>query len=55
MKDYYESADHVLFVNPIVRLLAKVFGNERYIIRCKTCNKIPVNLYGDYCLKCKIN
>ena len=50
---YYKTPKHVMFYNPIQRLLAKVFGPESCVMRCKTCNKIPTEMYGDYCFNHK--
>ena len=47
---YFESANDVLFFDPIVRLLARVFGPERFVIKCKTCGKIPTEVYGNKCV-----
>lgn len=47
---YFEKPEHVLFINPIVRFLSKIFGAKRLVVRCKTCGKIPTDLYGSYCL-----
>ena len=46
---YYKKSEDVLFFNPITRFLAKVFGPEKFIIRCKECGKIPTEMYGEYC------
>jgi len=47
---YYKKTEDVLFFSPITRLLAKVFGAKYFIYKCKTCRKIPTEIYGKYCL-----
>ena len=49
---YFSSADDVMFYNPIVRFLAKIFGNEKFVFRCKSCNKIPTELISGECKTC---
>lgn len=48
---YYEKPENVLFFSPVVRLLVRIFGPEHFVMRCKTCNKIPTDMYGEYCEK----
>jgi hypothetical protein len=48
--EYYKKAENVLFFNPIERLLAKIFGADKMVIKCKTCGKIPTEVYEGYCL-----
>ena len=47
--EYYNKSEHVLFHNPLTRLLAKIFGNKHFIYKCGVCDKIPTELYGDFC------
>jgi hypothetical protein len=47
--EYYNKSEHVLFHNPLSRLLAKIFGNKHFIYKCGVCDKIPTELYGDFC------
>lgn len=46
---FYKSPDQVLFFNPIERFLAKIFGAKRMVFKCKTCKKIPTEVFGGYC------
>jgi hypothetical protein len=48
---YFKSADDVLFLNSIPRFLARIFGNEALVIKCKVCKKIPTEVYGNVCLE----
>ena len=50
---YFNKAENVLFYNPMTRLLAKIFGPNNYIHKCKTCGKIPTEVWGEYCFKHK--
>ena len=47
---YYSKPEHVLFYNPITRLLARIFGAKHFVIKCRVCGKIPTEIYGDTCL-----
>jgi len=49
MVTYYKKAEHVIHFNPLTRFLVKIFGPEKFVIRCKTCGKIPTEVYGNYC------
>lgn len=49
--NYYKKPEDVLFFSPVVRLLARVFGPEYFVTRCKTCKLIPIEVYGGYCKK----
>ena len=49
MKKYYKTPDSVIFQDPVIRLLAKVFGNKHFVIRCRACGKIPCDVYGETC------
>lgn len=49
---YYNSPNQVLFYNPTIRFLARVFGNKYFVVKCKDCKKIPTDLYGFRCLDC---
>ena len=46
---YYKEPKDVMLIHPIQRFIARVFGKESQIWRCKTCNKIPTEMWGDYC------
>ena len=46
---YYENVNDVLFISPIMRIFAKIVGAKHVVCKCKTCGKIPTELYGDYC------
>jgi hypothetical protein len=46
---YYNKPEDVLFYDPIIRLVAKIIGPSKVVRRCKTCGKIPTELYGGYC------
>ena len=48
---YYNKPEDVLFIDPLTRFLTKIFGAEHFVIRCKVCNKIPTDVYGDTCIK----
>ena len=50
-KDYYDKPENVLFYDPVVRFLAKLFGSKYFIKKCEVCNKIPTELYGKRCKK----
>ena len=47
--EFFNEPKGVLFFNPIIRLLAKVFGHKYFIKRCKVCGKIPTEMYGKTC------
>jgi hypothetical protein len=47
----YFKKDNVIFMNPIIRFLSKIFGKENFVIRCEVCNKIPCDIYGNRCEK----
>ncbi len=47
---YYEKPENVIFFNPIDRLLVKILGADRMVIKCKACGKIPTEIYDGYCL-----
>jgi len=47
---YYSKPEHVLFYNPLTRLLARIFGAKHFVIKCRVCGKIPTEIYGDTCL-----
>jgi hypothetical protein len=47
---YYNKPENVLFYNPIIRLLAIIFGAKHFVIKCRVCGKIPTEIYGDTCL-----
>lgn len=49
---YFESAEHVMLIHPIHRFLAKIFGKDRIVHKCKDCKRIPTDVYGEYCLDC---
>ena len=51
---YFDSADQVLLIHPMERFMAKIFGKDRIVIKCKDCKRIPTDLYGSYCLDCSI-
>jgi len=46
---FYKEPKDVLFYHPFERFLAKIFGANSMVMRCKTCKKIPTEQYGDYC------
>lgn len=46
---YYKNPNDVLFYNPTVRFLAKIFGSKYFVQRCKECKQIPTEMYGEYC------
>ena len=48
---YYNKLEDVLFFNPTTKLLVKIFGAKYFVIRCKICNKIPAEIYGNTCLE----
>jgi len=48
--EYYSNPENVLFINPIIRLLARIFGAKHFVVKCKVCGKIPTEIYGDTCL-----
>ena len=48
--EYYNKPENVLFINPITRLLVKIFGAKYFVIKCRVCGKIPTEIYGDACL-----
>lgn len=47
---YYDKPEDVIFRSPVIRLLVKIFGPNRFVYRCKTCGKIPADLYEGHCL-----
>jgi len=47
---YYNKPENLLFINPITRLLAKIFGAKYFVTKCRVCGKIPTAVYGDTCL-----
>jgi|TARA_R110000851_G_scaffold73614_2_gene162379 hypothetical protein len=47
---YYSKPEHVLFYNPKITLLSKIFGAKHFVIKCKACGKIPTEMHGDFCL-----
>ena len=47
---YYNKPEDVLFYNPFIRLLTKIFGPKHFVVKCKVCGKIPTEIYGDTCL-----
>lgn len=49
---YFKSAQDVIFINPIQRFCAKIFGKDRLVIKCKDCKKIPTEVIGGYCWNC---
>lgn len=51
---YFDSAEQVIFTNPINRFLAKIFGKNIMVHKCKDCKRIPTDVYGEYCLDCSI-
>jgi hypothetical protein len=51
---YFDSADQVLLIHPLERFIARIFGKDRIVIKCKDCKRIPTDLYGSYCLDCSI-
>jgi len=51
--EYYNKPENVLFINPITRLLAKIFGAKYFVTKCRVCEKIPTDVYGDTCLDAK--
>jgi len=52
---YFESADDVLFLNSIPRFLARIFGNEALVIKCKECKQIPTEIISGYCWNCSLS
>ena len=46
---YYNKPKNVLFINPILRLLSKIFGAKYFVTKCRVCGKIPIDVYGDTC------
>ena len=52
---YFKSADDVLFFHPIPRFLARIFGNEALVIKCKECKQIPTVIISGYCWDCSLN
>lgn len=52
---YYSDPENVLFYDPIIRLLARIFGAKHFVIKCKVCGKIPTKICGNTCLDHKIN
>jgi len=49
---YYKSVDNVGFINPMERFWAKIFGNDRLVIKCKDCKQIPTEVISGYCWDC---
>jgi hypothetical protein len=50
---YYSKPEHVLFFDPITRLLAKLFGASAFVIKCKDCKRIPTEFTSEgKCLSC---
>lgn len=49
---YFKDAEQVMFFHPFQRFLAKIFGQDRIVKKCKDCKRIPTDLYGEYCLDC---
>lgn len=47
---YYNKPEHVLFFDPLTRLLANIFGAKQFVIKCRVCGKIPTDVYGYTCL-----
>jgi len=40
--EYYESADNVLHTfSPVKRFLSKYFPKDWFVIKCKSCKRIP--------------
>ena len=49
---YFKSAEDVVFLDPMQRFWAKIFGKERLVIKCKDCKQIPTEVFGGYCWDC---
>lgn len=48
--EYYNKPENVLFIDPITRLLAKIFGAKYFVTKCRVCGKIPTEIYDNACL-----
>lgn len=46
---YYDNPENIIFLNPLDRFLSKIFGAKRIAVKCKVCEKYPVEVYGEYC------
>jgi len=51
MTQYYKSPEQIMLIHPMDRVIAKLFGKESMIYRCKECKKIPTEMYGQHCFK----
>jgi len=47
---YFDKPEQVLFYNPLIRLLANIFGAKYFVSKCNVCGKIPTEVYGKTCI-----
>lgn len=50
---YYKNAKDVLFINPIYRFIAKLFGPNIIVVKCKTCGKFQLSYMANFVLTIK--
>ena len=50
--EYFKTAEDVIFFSPITRFWSKIFGKDKYVLKCKDCNKIPTEIVSGYCWSC---
>lgn len=49
---YYKNVNDVIIISPTIRFFSNIFGKTLFVVKCKTCKKIPTEIYGEYCLDC---
>jgi len=51
---YFDSPNDVIFLSYFDRLLSKLIGAEKVVMRCDSCKKIPTELIGNKCKNCQL-
>lgn len=47
---YFSSHENVIFHSGFINFLTKFFGKKAFVVHCKTCGKIPTEIYdGEKC------